>query len=224
MAPILRSVRILIEFDDVIRQVCKLAWSTNDASLYVFPYAPEGTFYFGQSSIPAGKTYARVPFEEQGSSDATPHLSIHRTGQVHVKVDNKIAAGPMKTPSLDGHVGNEAASIQITHFERLALFEGSPRRSGPDQDHLYRTTGQVESGRLALMINGAIPDFPHQPDLLITLERDVLSSPLYVGVLGLPMRLVDDDGSGGVLVSGGWDPTVEPDPSRDFDHLYIVAR
>jgi len=74
------------------------------------------------------------------------------------------------------------------------------------------------------MINGSSPDFPHHPELMITMERDTLATPLYVGVLGVPMKLVDDDGSGGVLLSGGWDPTTEPDPQRDFDHLYIVAR
>jgi len=72
------------------------------------------------------------------------------------------------------------------------------------------------SARLLRRLTGKAAD--------LVFERDVLSNPLYVGVLGLPMRLVDDDGSGGVLVSGGWDPTEEPDPNRDFDHLYIVAK
>jgi hypothetical protein len=74
------EARFCVLYRGAILKVFKLAVSKVDSSLYLFPYAPAGMYYFGRLSIPAGERSASVPFDEQETSEETPKLSIHESG------------------------------------------------------------------------------------------------------------------------------------------------
>jgi hypothetical protein len=54
----------------------------------------------------------------------------------------------------------------------------------------------------------------------MTMERDTLPTPLYVGVAPVSYRL---DGSGAVVITGGWNPTMVRALTNPIDYLFIVA-
>jgi hypothetical protein len=145
----LREVRILIDHRGSLGRLCKLVVSNADGSLYVLPYGPVGEFRFGRSAIPGGQTSATVSWGDQEPSSSAPHLSVHERGQVHVKVQRETVVGPMAIPPLAGLRGDHVASVYANHSGRLAPFEGTPRTSGPEQDHVVPSDDAVETGQLA---------------------------------------------------------------------------
>ena len=66
----------------------------------------------------------KVKFTDDLFSDQTPKLSIHESGQVHIKVKDSIA-GPVLISPLSEWKGQHIASVSIDHFSSLSEFRGS---------------------------------------------------------------------------------------------------
>jgi hypothetical protein len=47
----IRELRILFDLGGDLHKVCKLTFTKKDASLYLFPYAPSGQYYYGKRSV-----------------------------------------------------------------------------------------------------------------------------------------------------------------------------
>ena len=117
----LREIRILIQWRDSLRKLCKIAFTANDASLYLFPYALEGRYYYGGKTMLSTQANLSFDFTEDIFREQTPKLSIHEKGQVHVYAD-KQKAGPLFIPPLATLTGQHIASVCPDAFESLPTF------------------------------------------------------------------------------------------------------
>lgn len=226
LGPILGEVssfgesRILVEDRGSLYHFCRFAWSDSDASLYLFPPEEMDTYFVGTVTLPAGEHEAPYPLDTPVPTE--PHLSVHQSGQVHVKVGRKIAAGPIHLKPIAALRGHHVALIHCVRFDRLPRLTGRLREEGgPSSDSVFPTDGMAETGIIRVFVNGEEPVFLDRPRVIITFERDALPTPLYVGLAPIPFRLVDDDGSSGVFISAGWDPTGSPD--GDITQIFLAA-
>jgi hypothetical protein len=225
-ATLLREVALATRYDDALWKVATIGWSKVDASLYLRAFGPEGRFFFGQHSIPAGQREVTAPFDTQRSSTAVPHLSLHESGQVHIKKGNQMVAGPMFIPHLSDLRGQHVATIQIVRFDRLAPSDETPRTSGDRRDIVIPAEPGVESGRHPVYVNGQAESFASGrfPAIRFTLRRETLAQPLYVGFGVYAQKRIDEDDRGsGVILIAGWDPAVV-DIDQPGDYLFVVAK
>ena len=217
---------LVVDFEDSLRRVGTIGWSQTDASLYIRGFGPKGEFNFGQSSIPAGQQSDTISIANQLPSTSVPHLSLHDSGQVHVKKRRQIVAGPMIIPRLADLRGEHAATITCVRFDALALLDREVRTEGERRDVVIRAERGLPSGRFVLYINGEANRFavPRQPYVTLTLERPTLVRPLYVGIVIFGQERLDreDEGSGVILISG-WDPTKQ-DVNTPGDYLFVIAK
>jgi hypothetical protein len=224
-SPALREVTIVVEFERAVWKVATIGWSQVDASLYVRAFGPLGQFRYGQSSIPSGQHQETIRTDDQGSSTAVPHLSLHESGQVHVRKRRRTVAGPMFIPPLAELRGQHVATIQCVRFDRLARFEGSPRADGDRRDVVIPAEPGVESGRLPIYVNGESEAFAPSrvPPVRFMLRRATLERPLHVGLGVVPQKRINEGGEGtGVVLIAGFDPTAE-DVDRPGDYMFVVA-
>lgn len=218
-----RSVRILVEQGATIRRLCRLAWAADDASLYILPYGVEGRFHFGQASVPASEASSTVPFNDQETSASMPKLSLHESGQVHIKAGSAMV-GPMYIPPLADLRGQHVATATCSRFEALPLFEGEPKTTGSVIDLAVPASDALESGRCVIYINGQEPVFAGAAQMQARFVRPSLDQPLYVGFLTVGQAALNDGpDSDSVIVTAGWNPGVT-DVSAPMDYMFIVAK
>lgn len=213
--------RVVVHHRGSLYHFCRLTWSDADASLYLFPPEHAETFFAGSVTIPAGQTEATYPLGDP--LDGEPHLSIHQSGQTHIKVGSRIVAGPMRSDPIAELRGHHVAVIHCARFDRLPMLDGGLTTDGPNPDSVFPTDDVAESGWISVFVSEA-PVFFDTPRVTVTLTRTSLLAPLYVGLVPRAFKLVDDDGSGGVFIIAGWDPTTEVAADEPLDHLFLGAR
>lgn len=219
----LREIRLLVQQDDLIWKVCKLAFSNTDASIYIFPYARAGYYYYGSQSIPEMQIQHTFNFVEHGvSSDSIPKLSIHESGQVHVIMANG-KAGPLSIPPLTSLRGQHIATVSIDSFQELPEFNGQLRQAGATRDLLIPAEAEAQSGRLAFYLNGQERSFDApECGIVVTLRRPTLLRPLHLGIAPKAQEVLGAENQQGVTVISGWDPNRTN--SQDMDYLYVRGR
>jgi hypothetical protein len=205
--PNLRSVRILIYYEEKLGRLCKFGFSRKDASLYVLVYAPKGRYKFGTHGFAQDQRSITFGTAKVGDiATQPPHLSIHESGHVHIRTSAD-RVGPLQVPPLSDWTGQHAATVNAVSFAGLAPFDRQPKQAGADRDIVFAMgTPEQSSGRLALYINGAEAKFATDCKLQFKLERPTLEAPLHVGVALLNNQPLGPQP--GVLVVGGWDPTL----------------
>ena len=215
----LRELRLLVDLGNDLRSIAKLAFSSSDASLYLFPYAPSGKYFYGGRQMGEVKFEDEIRFTDDLFSDQVPKLSIHETGQVHVQAKGS-RAGPVSISPLSKWRGQHIASVSVDTFAALATFEGSVSNVGPEIDHVIPVDQLVQSGRLVFYLSGDRPPFeePHCR-LVVTLRRPTLGNPIYVAIQPKAQNPLSDLGLGGVTVLAGWD--AYPKPGEAVNYLYI---
>jgi len=215
----MREVRILIKWRNSLRKLCKIAFSSSDASLYLFPYATQGKYHYGRKTMPAQQGSLTFDFTEDVFQEQTPKLSIHEKGQVHVYVGTE-KAGPLFIPPLATLKGQHIASVSPDAFESLPIFTEKLRDKGSDVDHIIPALDDAINGRLAIYVNGHNPTFAASNcRLTFTLRRSTISRPLYLGMKPIGQPQIGVDIQKGVTIIAGWNPlqsTIEA-----FDFLYI---
>jgi hypothetical protein len=219
---LIREFRILADQRGDLRSLCKIALSQSDGSLYLFPYAAGGSFHFGRSSIPADEGQATIPFDDQETSPRTPKLSIHETGQVHIQAGER-RVRPMSIPPLSDLRGQHVASVTCVRFSALAHFDRAPRLGGAERDLIIPVGEGVESGRLALYVNGEAPAFPGKDAITFALRRPTLERPLYLRLTPYSQPPLGEEGGATVIMAAGWNPQGTP-VSEPVDYLFIVTR
>ena len=210
------EIRLLIEHEGQLRRLCKLAFSKSDASIYVFPYARTGSFFFGSRSMPERHFKDSFPFKQQLSSDQVPKISIHESGQVHV-TSKGIRAGPLQIPPLSSLRGEHIATVSADEFSVLAEFRGSPKLRGRRIDHVISVSENVKSGRIAVYVAGDRAAFqaPNCP-LVVTVKRPTLANPIYVGLKPISQNPIGHPAGEGVIAIAGWDPTGQFQEGADY--------
>jgi hypothetical protein len=212
-----RELRLLIQHERQLRRFCKLVFTKKDASVYLVPYAATGRYFYGSRLMPEERVEETFNFREQLTADAVPKLSLHERGQVHAYA-GAAKAGPLTVPPLSTLTGQHVASISADAFAALPLFEGEPREQGAGRDLVMPVEDGVDSGRIAICVNGYAPAFAVEQRLYLTLTRPHLRRPLYVGLAPCGQLPMGENDFGGVTVIAGWNPIR---PAADTDFLYI---
>ena len=217
--PQVRQLRILIGHRQRLLRLCSIAFTDKDASIYLFPYAPNNRFYVGGRSMPQAEFTDTFTFTDDLLSDTTPKLSIHQSGQVHILAgDTRI--GPLRIPPLSTLRGQHIASVTVDAFSVLSEFTSTPKAKGKDQDHVIPAEDNAASGRIALYLAGDRPAFQAQEcPIVITLKRPSLPSPLYLGIKPIGQPVLGEPDPQGITVLAGWDPTGQI--QRGADYLYV---
>ncbi len=213
----LRKVRLHLKHKGKIKRICQISFVSIDASLYISPYSKFNTYYYGMDEFPEEKKTIETPFIGQYCTKQTPKLSIHQTGQVHIKGDVGIA-GPIKIPSLDNVQGSHVATIFIDRFDVFPNYTGELKQSGKEQDYVLKWIPEVESGRIVLYINSKQKQFPVPCPLVASLSRQSLLKPLYLGIIGYsqsPLTPPNHPVNGMGIISG-WDPTEPEEKGKKF--------
>jgi hypothetical protein len=214
----LREARLLTEYGGKLLRVCKLVVTQRDTSLYLVPYSPQRKFFFGQRRFPEKVGTVTCNRADSVEVDGEPKLSIHESGQVHVK-GLGVLAGPLQSVPLANLRGEHMATVTVERFEGLMEFKGAPSSGGQYRDYVVRAEG-AESGRHAIYINGAAPEFADGPCwITLRLGRSTLPRPIYVGVSAVGQAPLSDRGETGVAVIAGWNPRLPSAAEQDF--LYV---
>jgi hypothetical protein len=93
----IRELRVLVQHKGTMLRLCKLMFTSGDASIYLVPYASAGHYFLGGHEFAEQERQATFDFTKQLSSKLKqlPKLSLHETGQVHVQV-GRDRAGPLR--------------------------------------------------------------------------------------------------------------------------------
>lgn len=198
-----RQLRVLVHVASGLRRLCSIAFSKNDASIYVIPYCVGGRYYFGSESMAEKQALATFDFKIQESAELAPKLSIHESGQVHVRIGN-ITAGPLRMPPLANLRGQHVATVCADTLNGLVEFKSER----PVRDCLILDPdAETLSVRLAVYINGLNASF-NTPCPRYTNLPAKASGTVHVGFAPLGQEpLGSAESKPGVTVIGGWDPT-----------------
>ncbi len=198
-----------------------LSFSERDESLYLRPIPPTGICLCGTDLIPPHTESHEVNFRLGRFRAVTPvKLSIHASGQTHVKFDDRgsaIIAGPLGMPPLRSMRDEHIATIQVDEFSRLAPVRRQPTTKGTNVDFGF-PFGDAPSGRVVLYANSVEPRF-RDTDFFIALDRGN-GNVLYVGLVGLPNANIASDPRGFTVLTG-WDPLSANDPENELKLLFI---
>lgn len=201
-----------------MRRLCKVAFSHRDASLYLFPYAAHGKYYYGGRSFAENQLQDSFNFTNGFSAESIPKLSIHESGQVHV-VAARQRVDPLQIPRLDTLTGQHVATACPDAIEALPLF-GHPLGLGPALDIVISASELTDNARIALYINGSEPVFDCGPSrAIISMTRSTLTTPLYVCIRAVRQARLVPGLEGGITCVAGWNPLTPED--GPFDYLYI---
>ncbi len=206
--------------------LCEISVMPTDASVYIHPAeARGGQYYWGHETFAPGERTKEIGFRANGSRDR-PKVSIHQTGQVHLKDSTgTYLAGPVRIPPLIDLRGQHVATASADDFAALPPYDASTTTAG--HEHVITAEPGVASGRVCIYVNSDAPAFPRKvvQDLaVITMQRPNLPGPMYVGLaprpqhpLGPTVALPDR----GATVVFGFDPNLGIEAEQNL--LYVRA-
>jgi hypothetical protein len=206
-----RNCRFLIEVDGVFKKVCRIVFAQNDASLYFFPYGCQDRYFWGEGLFPEGKEEETFTHSNEVGSQDKPKLSIHESGQVHVKLVQSDAykAGPLQTKPPWEFRGEHLAGLTIDNLRSLP---GAGKiKSKPKSPELAPRAKDLEhTRRFAIYANGEEPRFVYPVKVYVTMFRSGLPAPLHIGITTFKQEsLTQEDPAGGVTIISGWNPDNE---------------
>lgn len=188
-------VRVFIEHEGALRGACSLTVTNRDASVCLQPVSLHGRYRYGLASIPPGQTEATFSVDGQLAAADDPHISLHQSGQVHINI-----------PPLASLRGSHVATV-TSNFTGFPMYTGNRQNLDPDSDRLVYVETGVDSGTLAVYVNGSSPDFAIEARrVAFTLDdpKPALALPLYLAVAPLataPLGSVD-----AVAATAGFQP------------------
>ena len=217
----IREVRFLIEHKGVNRKLFKVAWAKEDNSLYFFPYGPTGKYYYGIQSFDKGEIKKTFPYNIQYNSIKIPKLSIHQSGQVHIRYHGKKIDLQLNTIPLEHWRGEHIATVTCDFFESLLEHKDIPKTTGSDIDKVIRFEKGSESGRIPIYVNAQSQNFNDPCDIKIPMPISSLFNPLYIGIAKKAQEPLSKIVGGGVTVIAGWNPRKSIKERNEF--LFIQA-
>lgn len=214
-----RSARLIIEKSGARYRLCTLSWSVQDASLFVSPFSGASEYFAGSHPMAAGQASIQIPYRAGASFAKAPKLSVHESGQLHVKAPTgEIVGGPIHLDHLRGWRGQQVLTTAIDDLDLLPKYGHTPRTEGADQDIVMQLS-RVHA-RLAIYLNSEEPRFDDPTQAVVGLSRGSLGSTLWVGLALFPNDALAH-GSTGVSIIAGVDPF---DSGSEGELLYIRAQ
>jgi hypothetical protein len=211
----LHRIRVLVQHRAGVRHAFDLTFMDGDASVYVALPEPFSKYHYGKASFPPGEQTATFSVLGQLESSDMPHLSLHQSGQVHVRTTKGPKAGPLFIPPLAELQGGHVATVTAAHFEAFPTFQ---RERGAD-DQVIDVEHGVDSGRFAVYINGRSPSFacpPERTAFTVAVANPKVATPVYVAVAPWSQAALGSEA--GVFVVAGFQPD-----GRGDDLLYLRA-
>lgn len=212
-----RPIRVFVEYRGELRRAFSLAVSNQDASVYIQPSAAQGVFHYGRAAFPAGASSFTFNYKGKLTASQEPHISLHQSGQVHIRTRRGPKTGPLRIPSLSELRGQHVATIGAVTFRGFPQYLGDRGNLDAEFDRIVVAEGSVESGRLAIYLNGERPGF-RAPDeriaFTVTIRNASLARPLFLGVATWSQLPLGEEE--GVIAIAGFDPD-----GRGDDFLYL---
>jgi hypothetical protein len=200
--------RLLVQVAGRHKKICRLALAKKDASLFLIPYGTKGTYFWGHGTFREGEQRATFSHADLAGTQEPLKLSIHESGQVHVKTLHGEAykAGPLQTIPLWEYRGQHLATISIDSLESLEdAGPLKPKRKSPEVVLDVKEIG--DSRRFVLYANGETTPFSVPLKAVVRMRRLGLPAPLQIGLAVLNQSpLVPPGELGGVSIISGWDP------------------
>ncbi len=219
----IEGVRFLARHRGKVRAVCLVVLSRSDGSFYVFPYSKSGQYFFGARGLAESKIDDTFDVGLQLSSSSLPKLSVHESGQVHIKdPGGQDKAGPLHIPPLASLRGEHVCSVSVDRLDSLPEYSPTIKKAGPKTDRLVHFSDSMESGRIVFMVNGTEPVFrtTNQTSLIQLTCKAGLT--VYLGLLAIEQDpLGNERDVKGISVIGGWDPTLAKNAT--IEYLYLRA-
>jgi len=200
-----KECRFVVDVDGDLRKVCRIVFPKNDASLYLIPYGRNNRYWWGEGRFAAGQQRATFKNRNEAPANAIPKLSIHESGQVHVKTvsTGDYEAGPLHTGPLWKFRGEHLASISIDSLQSLPL-AGKKKAKPKSPDFCLRASDVGHSRRFALYANGKAPDFAVPTKARVTMNRAGLPAPLHIGIEVYSQEWLAAPDDAGVTIIAGW--------------------
>lgn len=174
-----RSFRYLILYKNKYKKVFNVSFTKNDASLYISPYSPKARFDCGVGYFQENQVKTQVTCYTQNTPKDFLKLSIHESGQVHIKnSNNSILGETLSIPHFKELNGEHIATIDVGSIESLVDLKGKPKQNNQKHDIVFAPGIESKTIRFALYLNGKEKKFKCDlPDACITLKRNRL--PIY---------------------------------------------
>ena len=202
----IREIKILVKHHEIVRSAFKVAFSMSDSSLYLFPYGTNSQYFYGGQTFPEKELKYSFNWEDI-FSDSTPKLSIHESGQVHIKSQGT-CAGPLQTLSLADFRGEHLASVTLDTVDSCPEYSGEIKTSGQSRHLTFPVKDKVQSVRFILYANGVESRFRFPCQIVVEMMRQTIQSPLYLGIAIVPQNPLVEESSEkkGTTVLAGWKP------------------
>ena len=223
--PDLRKLHLYVQTNKYLRHLGRLEFGKSDPSIYIYPYGRTGHYSYGVGSFEAAEEVETTfDFREQQQDSILPHLSIHTSGQCHIRNVGKRKpgfkeAGPLAKSTMSKWSGQHVATIQPDLIRILPkALSLLPETS--EEHNIILKAKEYDSAALVFFLNGAERNF-HEPTVNFSYElARGTYNPVYLGACWTrkPLRTPISDTKGVTLI-GCWDS-----PASDLDtFLYLRA-
>ena len=218
------EIRYLTKHRGMIRAICLVALSGSDSSFYVFPYSKSGLYFFGERGLAEQAIADTFQIDAQLSSLELPKLSMHESGQVHIKGPGSTdIAGPLSIPRLTDLRGAHVCSVSVDNLDFLPEYSRAIKRDGPKIDRFVCVSDGVSSVRITFWVNGVEPTFKTNHKTSVINLPSGTGSTIYLGLLAIEQDALGTESEvKGISVIGGWDPTLPKDTA--ISYLYLRAQ
>jgi hypothetical protein len=199
-------ITIVAQRDRRHYHVCDMSVMPTDASVYLHP--PRGGEYrWGREMFAQDETSITFDTAANSTTDR-PKISIHQSGQVHVKdPDGQYLAGPVWIPSLPALGFGQVGHIAVDDLGSLPQFLVGGM---PPNRFRVNLTDRAESLLFNVFVGTNDPRvWPVRQMAQVTMSRPRLADPLHVGIEldeSAPQRTADTPPSVTILI--GWDPSL----------------
>lgn len=221
--PELRRLHIYVQTNKFLRHLGRIELGKSDPSIYVYPYGRTGHYSYGVGSFENEEAVTTTfDFREQQQDSILPHLSIHTSGQCHIRnVGSRDPgfkqAGPLKKSTVANWSGQHVATIETDLIRVLPKANGLLSET-PEEHNIVLNAKEYDSAALVLFLNGSARKF-REPIVNFSYElARGAYNPAYLGACWTkkPLRTPISDARGVTLI-GGWDG-----PARDSDNFLFL--
>ena len=185
---------------------------------YIFPYARQGIYFCSRRSMAGDQSRDLFDFTTGTKEESVPKISIHESGQVHIRTGKAHMEGCLRIPELRSLHGEHVASVVPDTFDALPLFSEEPKTDGAERD-IMLVESEINGFRIAIFVNGHEARFlgVPPPSIMLAMQRPSGNTPLYVGLKVLVQQPIGEEGT---TVIAGWNPrTPNTEPME-----YLIVR
>jgi len=210
--PAIRAARVFLRHRGVTRRVCTVVVSGTDGSIYLSPNRAKNQYYFcGRDFFSPNRRRLSFNTWAQNQAQGVPKISIHATGQVHITVAGRIAAGPLWIPPLCQLEGVHIATILPDAMEALPAYSGEVEKKVTDSEHawLVDAPSEIDNCRVVLHV-GTRPAF-HEDRWVRAVWVPLWAKPVFLAIGVLENGPLETRDRSGVTMLAGMDPEAGPD-------------